>query len=232
MCGRYTLVNLAQFTDMFPWVQLPEKPVPPRYNIAPTQPGAVIINRAEPIIDFYHWGLVPSWASDPSVGSRMINARSETLAEKPAFRKALSRRRCLVPASGFYEWKLSSDGKTKTPYYIQTADEKPFAFAGLWESWHSPDGSELRSYTIITTIANEMLSKMHQRMPVILDPESYRPWLSPRELPAEETLPLLKQYPAELMMMHPVSARVSSVRNDSPQCTEKVEVVAHGLWDL
>src|SRR2546430_6638776 len=135
MCGRYTLIKLSDFTDMFPWIRPADHEPPARYNIAPTQPIAAVANDGKSKIEFFHWGLIPSWAKDPSIGSRMINARAETLATKPAFRAALKRRRCLIPASGFYEWQKLSDGKTKQPMYIRMKSHKPFAFAGLWEMW-------------------------------------------------------------------------------------------------
>src|SRR2546423_13816686 len=144
MCGRYTLIRLADFTDMFPWIRAPELLPEAQYNIAPSQPIAVIANNGDNQIEFFRWGLVPSWAKDQSIGNRMINARAETLAEKPMFRTALKRRRCLVPADGFYEWRKEG-AKQKTPMYIHLRSGKPFAFAGLWDEWHSPDGSVLPS---------------------------------------------------------------------------------------
>ena len=222
MCGRYTLIRLADFTDMFPWIRSPLEMPPPRYNIAPTQPIAVIANDGKNQIDYVHWGLIPSWAKDPSIGSRMINARVETLAEKPAFRAALKRRRCLIPASGFYEWRKSGDGKTKTPMYIRMKSGKPFAFAGLWETWHSVDGSELRSCTIITGTPNELIAPIHDRMAVILAPDSYRKWLTAGELAQEELMPLLKPYDAREMEAFPVSRSVNIPKNDLPSCIEPV----------
>ncbi len=222
MCGRYTLIRLADFTDMFPWIRMPLESPPARYNIAPTQPVAIVANDGKNQVQFVHWGLIPSWAKDMSIGSRMINARAETLAEKPAFRAALKRRRCLVPASGFYEWKKSGDGKTKTPMYIRMKNQKPFAFAGLWETWHSPDGSELRSCTIITGVPNEVLAPIHDRMAVILRPESYRMWLTAGELAQEQMMPLLAPYDASEMEAFPVSRAVNSPKNDLPSCIESV----------
>jgi putative SOS response-associated peptidase YedK len=220
MCGRYTLVRLADFTDMFPWIRAPEQPVPPRYNIAPTQPIAVVPNDGRNQIVFYQWGLVPSWIKDPAVGARTINARAETLADKPMFRTALKRRRCLIPASGFYEWKKSAGGKVKTPMYIRMKANRPFAFAGLWETWHGSDGSELRSCTIITGAPNEVVASIHDRMPVILQQEQYRRWLDPAERAAEELVPLLVPYPAETMEAFAVSPSVNSPSNDTPNCIE------------
>lgn len=223
MCGRYTLIRLADFTDMFPWIRSSAESAgesstspPPRYNIAPTQAVPVVPNDGRDEVDYFQWGLVPSWAKDPSCGSRMINARSEGIADKPAFRAAFRRRRCLVPASGFYEWKKHPDGKTKTPMYVRMKDAKPFAFAGLWEVWRTPDGSELPTCTIITGRPNDLVGQIHDRMAVILRPEDYRKWLDPGERPTEELAALLQPYPAELMEAYAVSRAVNSPRNDGP----------------
>src|SRR4051812_18629434 len=219
MCGRYTLIKLADFTDMFPWIRPPDAEPPARYNIAPTQPVAVVPNHGRNQVEFFHWGLVPSWAKDTSIGARMINARAESLAEKPAFRAALKRRRCLVPADGFYEWKKPSCGaKVKQPMYIRLKSGKPFAFAGLWEVWRSPDGSELPSCTIITGRPNELVESIHDRMAVILRPDDYRRWLAPDEMPAERAAELLQPYPAEEMEAIPVSRAVNNAANESADC--------------
>src|SRR5439155_13144753 len=170
--------------------QMPE----PRYNIAPSQPIAVVANSGNNQIEFFRWGLVPSWAKDPSIGNRMINARCETLAEKPMFRAALKRRRCLIPASGFYEWKKNPDGKTKTPMYIRMKSGKPFAFAGLWDRWKSPDGSELLSCTIVTGKPNEMVADIHDRMPVILTGDACEKWVDPSEMSAEKACDFFKPH--------------------------------------
>jgi putative SOS response-associated peptidase YedK len=222
MCGRYTLIRLADFTDMFPWIRGPDSDPSPRYNIAPTQAIAVVPNDGKNHVAFFHWGLIPSWAKDPSIGSRMINARAESLAEKPAFRTALKRRRCLIPASGFYEWKKSPDGKTKTPMYIHVTSGKPFAFAGLWETWHSADGSEIRSCTIITGQPNALVKPIHDRMPVILDAESARRWIEPKEVASDNLLQLLKPYPAQKMQAEIVSRAVNNPSHDGPDCIEPV----------
>jgi putative SOS response-associated peptidase YedK len=223
MCGRYTLIRLADFTDMFPWIRGPEEAPPPQYNIAPTQPIAVVANDGKNVIEFFHWGLIPSWAKDPSMGARMINARAETLPTKPAFRAALKRRRCLIPASGFYEWKKNPDGKTKTPMYIRRKDHKPFAFAGLWEVWHGDDGSKIKSCTIITGQPNELIAPIHDRMPVILEPEDYKRWLSPDEVESDKIVPLFKSYPAEKMEAYFISRAVNRPGNNSPDCIEPAE---------
>jgi putative SOS response-associated peptidase YedK len=157
------------------------------------------------------------------MGARMINARAETLAEKPSFRTAFRRRRCLIPATGFYEWVAEPGKKSKTPFYIQLQSGKPFAFAGLWENWHGPDGSQLLSTTIITTRPNPMIAALHNRMPVILPPEAYQAWLAPKEVRPEKLQPLLEPYPAEEMRAYPVSTLVNNPRNELAECVEPAE---------
>jgi len=225
MCGRFTLtLDNAGLQEAFPQFAPPAGNTPPRYNIAPTQPVAVVTNDGHNRMEYFVWGLIPSWAKDPAMGNKMINARSETLAEKPAFRAAFKRRRCLVLADGFYEWH--AEGKTKTPMYIRIRDEEgtlePFAFAGLWEVWHSPEGDEIPSCTIITTEANEFMSKIHTRMPVILPHERYEEWLDPAERPADQLTPMLAQYPSEMMVAYPVSTAVNNSRYDSKELVEPV----------
>jgi putative SOS response-associated peptidase YedK len=222
MCGRFTLtIDPAQLRDAFSWLHVPEEAnFTPRYNISPTQPVAVVPNDGKNRLDFYTWGLIPSWAKDHSIGSKLINARGETVAEKPSFRNAFKRRRCLILADGFYEWKANADGKGKTPMYIRLASGQPFAFAGLWEWWTPPggEGSEIRSATIITTEPNSLMATIHNRMPVILPPEAYEAWLEPAEQRPEKLLPLIRSYPAEAMTAYPVSRMVNSPANDRPEC--------------
>jgi putative SOS response-associated peptidase YedK len=225
MCGRYTLrtplsVLSQQFLfDLGPAVG--ELSLRPRYNVAPTQEIAVVRAKAAGggrELAILHWGLVPSWAKDVRQAASLINARGETVHEKPAFRSAFARRRCLVLADGFFEWKKV--GKEKRPYYYRLASEQPFAFAGLWESWRGPAGSEgppLESATIITTAANELCRPLHDRMPVILDECDYARWLDPAT-PKEELLALLSPYPAAAMKAQPVNPRVNSSRHDDPEC--------------
>jgi putative SOS response-associated peptidase YedK len=212
MCGRFTLtVDASELQEQFPWINIPEGKLQPRYNVAPTQPVAVVPNDGKNRLDYFIWGLIPSWSKDPKIGSRLINARAETLAEKPSFRSAFRYRRCLVLADGFYEWKKAPGGAQKTPYFIHLVGKKPFAFAGLWERWFSPDGSEVLSCTILTTEPNTLVSNIHNRMPVILDGEdALRTWLTPGEVPANYLTPLLKPYPAEKMLAYPVSTAVNS----------------------
>jgi putative SOS response-associated peptidase YedK len=219
MCGRFTLtVDPGELQEAFN-VSVPSQ-YTSRYNIAPSQPVAVIPNDGAPHLDFFVWGLIPSWAKDPSIGNRMINARAETLAEKPSFRTSFRRRRCLVLADGFYEWQKQADGKGKIPMYIQLKSKKPFAFAGLWDLWHASDGSEIPSCTIITTEPNSMMATIHNRMPVILPKESYAFWLDPAEKKADQLSPLLKPYPTEEMLAYPVSRMVNSPNNDTPACIQ------------
>ena len=222
MCGRFTLVaDPNDLREAFPWVNIPEG-INPRYNVAPSQPVAVIPNDGKNRLDFYTWGLIPSWAKDPAIGNRMINARAETLIEKPSFRTAFRRRRCLIPADGFFEWKVEPGRKTKTPMYIRLKSGKPFALAGLWERWDSPDGSTIFSCTIITTQPNELMQVIHNRMPVILPPQAYSLWLDPAEPPLPKLTELLQPYPAAEMTSYPVSTIVNSPDNDLPATIEPV----------
>jgi putative SOS response-associated peptidase YedK len=222
MCGRFTLTVDAESIQMtFPWLKVPES-IPPRYNITPSQPVAAVANTGEKELEFFIWGLIPSWAKDPKIGNRLINARGETLGEKPSFRSAYRRRRCLIIADGFYEWVKQPGQKLKSPYYIQLESKKPFAFAGLWEIWHDPDGSALKTTTIITTEPNEMISRIHARMPVIIEKEAYEEWLDPEEKSPEELNKYLKPYHAEGMIQFPVSRIVNSPANDSPECITPV----------
>lgn len=217
MCGRFTLtVDPEQLRESLPGISVPGE-IKPRYNIAPSQPVAVVPNDGRNQVDFFLWGLIPSWAKDPAIGNRMINARGETLAEKPSFRAAYRRRRCLVLADGFYEWRKEGEGKAKTPMYIQMESKEPFGFAGLWEIWYSPDGSEIRSCTIITTQPNGLVEKIHNRMPVILPKEAYPLWLAPEEKEPGELNALLRPFPAEEMIAYPVSRMVNSPANDVPE---------------
>ena len=219
MCGRYTLTAPSEsLAEMLPGLEITDE-ISPRYNIAPTQEVAVVPNNGENRMEHFRWGLIPSWAKDPKIGNRMINARSETLAEKPSFRTAYKRRRCLVLADGYYEWRREGDRGGKTPYYIRMESEKPFAFAGLWESWRQAgEDTSLQSCTIITCPPNEKLERIHDRMPVILEAEEYDLWLSPKEQASAELNHLLKPYPAEEMTAYPVSRLVNQPKNDSPEC--------------
>ncbi len=220
MCGRFTLRTPAnQVAEAFG--MLPFADLRPRYNIAPSQPVAVIrLTQADGReLAFLKWGLVPSWADDPAIGYKMINARGDTVATKPSFRKAFKVRRCLVVADGFYEWR-KSDGK-KQPHYIRLKDDRPFAFAGLWEHW-GRDGQEVDSCTIITTDANELMAPIHNRMPVIVAPTDYDVWLDPAIQEVERLQPLMRPFPAGEMTAYPVSTVVNNPRNELAQCVERV----------
>lgn len=223
MCGRFTLwLQFGDLVKAFPDFDFPEpETFTPRYNIAPTQPVAVVPNDSARRVRLFRWGLVPFWAKDPKIGSRMINARSETAAEKPAFRAAYRRRRCLILADGFYEWRAESGSKSKIPMYVRMASGEPFAFAGLWEIWR-PDDTPLLSCTILTTEPNELIAPIHNRMPVILPPNAYDRWLDPEEQRSGSLDDLLKPYPAGLMTAYPVSRFVNSTTNDAPACIEPV----------
>lgn len=221
MCGRFTLtVDTADLQEAFAGFQFPAN-IAPRYNIAPSQPVLVIPNDGKNRADFFTWGLIPGWAKDPTIGMRMINARAETLAGKPSFRGPFRYKRCLIPADGFYEWKTAKPGeKFKTPYYIHMQEHRPFAFAGLWDEWLSPDGSQVKTCTIITTTPNLLMSSLHERMPVILDPQDYATWLNPAACQPGELQGLLKAYPAESMAAYPVSRMVNNAKMDSPQMVQ------------
>jgi len=221
MCGRYSLTSpleaVRRLFDVTGGGNLA-----PRFNIAPTQGAAVVrLDPAAPsgrALDLLIWGLVPSWAKEAAIGSRLINARAETVAEKPSFRAAFGRRRCLVPADGFYEWQVAPGGKQ--PYRITLSDGRPFAFAGLWEHWQGPDGAELESFTIITTEANPQLRPIHHRMPVILAADAHARWLD-HEDPGG--LELLRPYAGEDLQVFAVSRRVNSPKHDDPECAAPVD---------
>ena len=215
MCGRFSLFSPAPvLAEAFGLAGFPE--LAPRYNIAPTQPvAAVRAGAAGRQLVRLRWGLVVPWAKDTKVAP--INARSETAADKPLFRAALRKRRCLVPASGFYEWLALAGGKRKQPYCFRLRGERPWAFAGLWERWQGPDGP-VESCAILTTEANELVRPVHDRMPVILPRQHWAAWLDPALQEAGELVPLLRPYPADAMRTYPVGALVSNPRNDGPGC--------------
>ena len=227
MCGRFTFTSdPTLLRQTFRGCKLPTN-ISPRYNITPTQDVAVIANTQDndesdgdtKKVEFFHWGLIPSWAKDPKIGSRMINARSETLTEKPSFRSAYKRRRCLILADGYYEWQEVLGTKLKQPVYIRLKSQNPFAFAGLWEEWSANYMEKpLRSCTIITCPPNPMLEEIHHRMPVILPQEAYAQWLTPGEQSPETLQPLLTPYPSGEMEAYPVSRFVNRPTNDSPEC--------------
>ena len=220
MCGRYELHTQPAALALAFGVPFPPQ-MRPRYNIAPMQDVPIVRRSAagERELVEVRWGLVPRWAKDPAIGNRMINARAETLAEKPSFRTALKKHRCLLPADGFYEWKQASSG-AKQPIHIGMKDGAPFALAGLFERWLSPAGEVLDTCTIITTRSNALLAPLHDRMPVILAPVAFDRWL---DVANEDTADLFAPFPADAMTYYPVSARVNSVRNDDAKLIEPVQ---------
>ena len=275
MCGRYTLTaDLKKVADRF-GAPMPEgegiskksegksdrgegsegeyEVWRPRYNIAPTQAVIVVGDDGKRYMKLMRWGLIPAWAKDASIGNKLINARAETLAEKPAFRNALKKRRCIIPADGFYEWPtlgrlkgmvqpppqlhalLNSvlyipmlnpkkiEAKIKQPVRVVLKSREPFGFAGLWEHWTSRDGEEILSCTIITTAANELLRDVHERMPVILTRDAEAAWLDPKTEDTAALLALLKQYPADEMEFYPVSRDVNSPAIDKPGNIEPIK---------
>jgi len=221
MCGRFTLHHtLEELEERFAAETVALSGAEPRYNIAPTQDVLVVTQDGARRLESYHWGLIPSWAKDASVGNRMINARAETLAEKPSFRAALSRRRCLIPADGFYEWQVTGTGAkpAKTPMHLRLTDGGLFAFAGLWDEWRGPDGVALRSCTIITTAPNAVVAPIHDRMPAILRPKDEALWLDPSVSEAGALLSLLGPYPPDAMEAYAVSRQVNAPTVDDPGC--------------
>jgi putative SOS response-associated peptidase YedK len=221
MCGRFTLhLPPEHLAEIFGLLEIPTFPA--RYNIAPTQQVAAIRSAADGrrLLDFLIWGLIPSWAKDRSIGQKMINARAETVHEKPAFRHAIRYRRCLVPASGFYEWRQEEKGKV--PLYVHLKDGSPMPFAGLWESWKTPEGEAVETCTILTTSSNKLIEPLHDRMPVILHPEEYQLWLDRETTDPNKLKSLFHPYPAGLMEIYPVSRLVNSPRNDTSDLIEPV----------
>jgi putative SOS response-associated peptidase YedK len=215
MCGRFSLgatVRVGQVFDVPGWPDLA-----PRYNIAPGQDIAAVIQNRETArreVRSQRWGLVPSWAKDGSIGNRLINARAETVAAKPAFRTPFRERRCLVPADGFYEWERQ--GRRRQPWHIRLRDARPFAFAGLWDRWQPAEGAPVETVTIVTTEPNALVGRIHDRMPVILPSAEYGLWLDPAVKDVERLHALLRPYPEDEMLAYPVSALVNNPASDSP----------------
>jgi putative SOS response-associated peptidase YedK len=225
MCGRYKLSRRKQAVEEYFDAVSSEEDWTPRYNIAPTQPVPVIRQHPkEPTreLSLMRWGLIPSWAKDSSAAARLINARSETASTKPAFGDALKSRRCLIPADGFYEWMRT--GKAKQPYCFEINEGELFAFAGLWDRWKDPSGSWVKTCSILTTTPNAVAAAVHDRMPVILDPDAYDLWLDPGMTNVDAASELLKPFDARRMRSYPVSTRINQVANDDEECSRPVEV--------
>jgi putative SOS response-associated peptidase YedK len=225
MCGRYRLSRRKQIVESHFSSVSGEEDWSPRYNIAPTQPIPVIRqNPKEPIreLSLMRWGLIPSWSKDSSAAAKMINARSETAGTKPAFRDALKLRRCLIPADGFYEWQKT--GKEKQPYCFEVADGELFAFAGICDQWRDPNSNSVGTCSILTTSPNAVTSAVHDRMPVILDPDSYDIWLDPGMRDVTTVSELLKPYDAQLMRCYAISTRINHAANDDEECSARVEL--------
>lgn len=228
MCGRFSQTATPEIIAEQFGIKEPLPLFAPRYNIAPSQ--SVVAIRIEPDtttttrkLVLLRWGLIPSWAKDPKIGNQCINAKAETVAEKPAFRSAFKKRRCLVIVTGFFEWQRQQ-GSLKQPMCIGLQSKRPFAFAGLWEHWVPTEGEPLETCTIITTEPNELLQSIHNRMPVILAPTSYDQWLDPTFQQAEPLKALLRPYLSEELTAYPVSTFVNNPRHDAPQCLEPVSV--------
>ncbi len=224
MCGRFVLMTPSKsLAERFLVEEILEEG--PRYNIAPTQMVAIIRLNAQTRrreLRMVKWGLIPYWTKDSSIGHKLINARCESVHEKPAFRTAFKLRRCLVPTDGYYDWKKT--GKSRQPYLFRMADGSPYAFAGLWEKWKSPEGEITESCTIITTPSNEFVASVHDRMPAILKPEDYGTWLDPNIRDPEVLLKLLTPFPSELMVGTPVSSKVNKATYEGPDCIEPITV--------
>jgi putative SOS response-associated peptidase YedK len=223
MCGRYTItVNPEDVKQELGLASMPDG-YQARYNIAPTQPVAVVADPTGRNAEMMRWGLIPFWAKDIEIGSRLINARSETIAEKPAFKYAFNKRRCLVLADGFYEWQKGGGPAGRSqPYYFKLADGKPFAFAGLWEFWKSPAGEEVRSCTIITCAANAVVRPVHDRMPVMLSGDALWAWLE--GAPAGDLQAMLRPYSPERMLSYPVAMLVNRPEIDSPELVQSIKL--------
>jgi putative SOS response-associated peptidase YedK len=220
MCGRFSFVaEDAIILERF-GIRVRTAIYKARYNCAPTQNLAVISNDLPGEIQLYRWGLIPSWAKDASIGNRLINARAETLTEKPSFKNAFRNRRCLVPATGFFEWQRDTE---KAPYNICLKSREPFCFAGLWDKWMATDGEIIHSFTIVTTTPNALIEKIHDRMPVILNRADEKRWISPQ--PESSLVELLRPYPGEMMEAWPVSKLVNSPRNDVPGIMEEYSMI-------
>ncbi|HEY8910220.1 MAG TPA: SOS response-associated peptidase [Desulfosporosinus sp.] len=224
MCGRFTLAEFEGIEERF-LIETPE--LKPNYNVAPSQDIPVIINNGANHLAIFRWGLIPFWAKDPAIGHKMINARAETVDEKPSFKTSLQRKRCLIVADGFYEWK--KEGSTKRPHRITLTNKELFGFAGLWDTWKSPAGDMVNSCSIITTTPNELMAPIHDRMPVILLKEVEQVWLDQSITDSHFLKSLLIPYPAAQMTAYEVSTFVNSTKNNGPECLAPL-MSQTGLW--
>jgi putative SOS response-associated peptidase YedK len=216
MCGRFTLHSPPQrLRERFALAAAPDE-LAARYNIAPTQEVLVIPNRPQRLLRPARWGLIPHWATDMSVGHKMINARAESLAQRPAFRDALRRRRCAIPTDGFYEWQRR--GRTRQAFHLRRRDGEPFALAGLWDVWQTPTGERLASCTVVTVPANDAVAPIHDRMPAILEGSQLEAWLDAAEHPPADLAPLLAPCPDDWLEVYPVSSWVNTPDHDGPEC--------------
>jgi putative SOS response-associated peptidase YedK len=220
MCGRYTIIASPEaLRALFGYEEQPN--FPPRYNVAPTQPIAIVrLVDGKRHFALVRWGLLPSWVKDPKTFTLLINARGESAAEKPAFRAAMKRRRCLIPADGFYEWQAA--GERKRPFYVHAKSGAPLAFAGLWETWTGPNGEELETAAIVTTTANRTLKPIHDRMPVIVPPEAFDLWLDGAAVDATTAAALIASAPDNLLEAYEISTAVNRTANDDPKLLEPV----------
>jgi len=221
MCGRYSFAPDLKIVNQHYGITIDDGEIEPNYNCAPSQKLPITSNDSPQAMSFYTWGLIPFWAKDKSIGYKMINARGETLAEKPAFRNAWKTRRCLVPADAFYEWKKTQNPKEKKiPYRIFLPEQSIFSMAGIWEQWKNPDGEIVRSFSIVTTQPNSLMAEIHDRMPVILSKENEKKWLM---LNDEKSLrDLIKPFPVEKMDAYQISTLVNTPKNNSKQIIEKI----------
>ena len=220
MCGRFSLTASAEAIAGAFEVEVKKRS--PQYNIAPTQTVAtVVVKENSRQLQPMRWGLIPSWAKDSKIGSKLINARVKTVTEKPSFRDSIQKRRCLIIADGYYEWQQQEEGKQ--PYYFKLGEHKLFAFAGLWEQWKSPEGETTVSCTLLTTDAKAAVSPIHDRMPIIVPPHAYSQWLDPNLIDPEEVLPLLESDLYQDLTAYPVTRGVNNPTNDDPECIQPKE---------
>jgi putative SOS response-associated peptidase YedK len=218
MCGRYAITTAPEaMRRLFRYFEQPNFPA--RYNVAPTQPIPIVrLAEGQRHFALVRWGLLPSWVKDPKAFTLLINARGESVNDKPAFRNAMKYRRCLIPADGFFEWK--AEGKSKRPYFVHRKDRAPFAFAGLWENWMGPNGEEMETAAIVTTGASASISHIHHRMPVMLEPEQFDMWLDTKNVDAQMATALIAPLPDDKVAAHEISNRVNRVVNDTPDVLE------------